>query len=106
MQTFRQYLSEQKDTEGFTPTHGSTPHAQLRHYGWKKTGKAHETHVYTHPEHVGHEIHLHTKTGAFEHKINHKTGDLTQHLDTHQRQSIYAADRAVSKANSPGRWTE
>lgn len=78
----------------------STPHKDLRAEGWKKTGQSGEHHVYTHPEHVGHEIHLHPKTGAFEHKVYHRTSNLKKHLDVHTREAIYAHDRASDRSSS------
>jgi len=96
MQTLKQFLSEKTDKVR------TTPHAQLRQHGWKKTNKTHDTHVYTHPEHTGHEIHLHVKTGSFEHKVNHKTNDLSKHLSDHSRFHSYVKARgAMDAAHGP-----
>lgn len=91
------------------------PHKDLRAAGWKKshrivsTGSNHDTTVYTHPDHTGHEIHVHPKTGAFEHKVNfgaeHKQkgkdakgmSELAKHLGAHSRHTHYDADSASSR---------
>jgi hypothetical protein len=87
----------------------------LKSAGWKKshrivsTGSNHDTTVFTHPEHTGHEIHLHPQTGSFEHKVNfgaeHKQkgkaaegmSELAKHLDAHSRHTQYDAHSASSK---------
>jgi hypothetical protein len=90
MNTFLDFL-----TEGVL-----TPHKELRTAGWKKTGQSGESHVYTHPHHTGHEIHLHP-AGNFEHKVTFgkehvqkgkygkSMSPLTKHLDAHSRHTDY-----------------
>jgi len=99
MKTFGEYLTESV---------ASTPHKDLRAEGWKKTGESGEHHVYTHRDHTGHEIHVHPKTGAFEHRVNfsaaHKQkgkdakgmSELAKHLDAHSRHASYDSDRRQS----------
>lgn len=103
---------------------GTTPHQELRAQGWKKshrivsTGANHDTTVYTHPHHTGHEIHLHP-SGHFEHKVAYgpehvQKGKaakgmslLGKHLDAHSRTTDYDAHtRAEARRKLPGGdWT-
>jgi len=82
----------------------------LKSAGWKKAHNTGETspseaHVYTHPDHAGHEIHLHPQTGSFEHKVRfsdeHKQkgkaakgmSELAKHLDAHSRHASYDSEK-------------
>lgn len=88
-----------------------TPHKELRAEGWKKTGQSGEHHVYTHSGYTGHEIHLHPKTGAFEHKVKFnashvqkgKGSPLAKHLNAHSRHTDYDVHtRERGKESSAG----
>ena len=80
-----------------------SPHQQLRANGWKKTNTFegphnNPVHVYRHPEHAGHEIHLDKATGHFEHKVNHGTTNLGKHLHEHDLQHSHTKYRAAMNA--------
>ena len=85
-----------------------TPLKELRAEGWKKTGQSGEHHIYTNSGYTGHEIHLHPKTGAFEHKVKFnashmqkgKGSPLAKHLNAHSRHTDY--DSTSRKNSSRG----
>lgn len=89
-----------------------TPHKELRAQGWKKTGEHEGHHVYTHSGHTGHEIHLHPKTGGFEHKVKFndshyqkgKGSLLSKHLSAHSRHADYDVDTRERGRESSSGW--
>jgi len=119
MKTFGEYLTETANDIKKRDVYKArvTQHnSDLKLYGWKKSHELQHTggsvHVYHHPDHTGHEIHMHPVTGSFEHKVafsaehkqkgKHASGmsELSKHLDAHSRHASYDSDRRQSDDGS------
>ena len=86
---------------------GTTPHEIFHAAGWKmhhsyvEDGPGnHRVHVYTHPEHAGHEIRHKPQLDAFEHHVKHGTHNLAKHLAAHHNKHIDAQLKAINYADA------
>jgi len=123
MKTFGEYLTESANDIKKRDVYKArvTQHnSDLKLYGWKKSHELQHTggsvHVYHHPDHTGHEIHMHPVTGSFEHKVafsaehkqkgKHASGmsELSKHLDAHSRHTSYDADRRANGSSDNRGW--